>query len=124
MTYRDIYMQALALIGEPADNNSTADYAGRAPALLTAVNAAVYLEVVRHALKSAEMAPKICQNLDEEYPYSEYFSSPTAMMLASYLILDRDSKVGELLTEAAVGLIKNIKKPLTKVESCVEVYPD
>ena len=124
MTYRDIYMQALALIGEPCDNNSTADYAGRAPALLTAINAEVYLEVVRHALKSAELAPKICQSLDDEYPYTEYFSSPTAMMLASYLILDRDSKVGDLLSEAALGIIRNIKKPLTNVGSCVEVYPD
>ncbi len=122
MKCRDIYLSALALIGEPTDNTGTADYAQRAVGLLKIVFAKYApLSDALGETSVKENLPQI-ENLDNDYPLDSKLAGICAEALASMLILDKSPDISEILEKRIKEDIERVSKTVVEIGTTKEVY--
>ncbi len=122
MTYFDIYLTALSMIGEPENTSSTADYQKRAERLFTHINAGLY---PLHRALGGEVidADKFfIETLDTIFMLDERLVLTAALELASLLIIDKMPSVSEMLKERAEEEKQNVAATGAVVGTVKEVY--
>lgn len=122
MNCKSIFEAALALIGEPMNDNSTADYAKRAVKLF-------YLALIKYrSLSTAvcgidhKLYTLFITTLDSNFPLDQSAMEPVIYYLASLLILDQLPELSAELESKAEQSAKAVEKGLAAVGSIVEVY--
>lgn len=122
MTCHDIYIAALALIGEAKDNTGTADYAARAPHLLSVIFSR--FARVSEELSGAQIS-RVSLNissLSQAFPLDERLAALTSEVLASMLIIDEYPEISGMLASRADADLKMIESGIVSVTSTREVY--
>ena len=123
MTCKNIYTAALALIGEPSDNNGTVDYSARSLMLLPIVFA-------RYARLSDQLTGEslsqegtfAISSLEDNIPLDSRLYPVCAQTLASMLILDELPELSELLLSRANADAKAIAHEIVTIAATREVY--
>jgi len=121
MTYNDIYLSALALIGESDDSNTTADYRARAPKLLNAVNQRVRMLSGLFLDKASENIPSV-DTLDDLFCFDYSLSDAAAHLLAAYLVMDMDHELYSELFLIGSRMLDEMRHIRAEITSTVEVY--
>lgn len=116
MTNNDIYVHAVALLGEDENSSGITDYRRRAPKLLSAI-------VSRLSAVSAAIGTDVgdidCE-LDSAFPLDERLADACAYFLASLLILDESLELSKRLDELGERQVKQVCK--ADIGSVREVY--
>lgn len=122
MNCKSIYEAALALIGEPVNDNSTADYQARAVKLF-------FLALIKYrSLSTAvcgidhKLHTLFITNLDSNFPLDQRAMVPVTYYLASLLILDELPELSDMLEKKSEQSAKDVEKEATTVNKIVEVY--
>ncbi len=101
MTGNDIYLSALAKIGECASEERTDDYAERAPYILaSAVSDLAALDRSYRAMRDGEAAEPfsgVYLPLEDDFPLSDRFASVVSDYLASMLTATEDEALSDTL---------------------------
>ncbi len=122
MTYFDIYLTALSMIGESENTSATADYQKRAERLFTHINASLY---PLHRCLGGEIidADKFfIETLDTLFMLDERLVISASLELASLLIIDKMPSVSEMLKERAEEEKQSVAATGAAVASIKEVY--
>ncbi len=103
VTVRDIYRQALAILGEAPDPDGEHEFAERA-SYLAAIFCSNTAEIDRDLRESHGYAPQpafseIYLELEDDFPLCRCFLSSAAYFVASMLILDENESLSDRLYE-------------------------
>ncbi len=103
VTVRNIYDQALALLGESTDPDGEHEFAERAGYLVATVCANI-AAIDRDYRESRRLGPQpefseIYLELDDDFPLSRRFSAPSACFVAAMLILDENESLSDSIYE-------------------------
>lgn len=122
MTCNNIYLAALALIGEAEDTDATADYAARSVHLLRVIFSR--FAQLSEALSGGEASYESLNitSLDAHFPLDERLSSLISEVLASMLVIDELPEISKMLAERAEFDRKQLCAEATGVTSTREVY--
>lgn len=103
MTNREIYLNALTLMGESAESEYVDDYEERAPYLIASFCAqAKSLDKNMRASEglSAQTAfSPVYLSLDGEFPLCDSLAAPAAIYVASMTVIDEDPDLSDELYE-------------------------
>ena len=128
MTYRNIFDQALALLGEDTSGSYSEDYLARAPFLLATViselaeSDALYRASHGESGAVAETATTV--NLNDELCLSDVFAPAVVYYLASMLIFDTDEKKSDTLYDKFCDICVKIESRLPfTAEKTAQRYP-
>lgn len=121
LTNRDIYKNALSLIGELINGNTTEDYEERAEYILPAFFC-VAKDVDKKVRKAEgkETQPSfspVYAALDNNFPFCESFVSAAALYLAAMLVIDEDSELSDSLYDKYCDSIASIAASVSQTES-------
>ena len=121
MTYSDIYISALALIGEAEDTDATADYRIRSEHLL--VHIICKLMPLNIALGGNEQQSFTAfVSLDDEFCLDTRLCTAASLELAALLLLDELPDISELLKKRAEAEESRIAAQAASVTSTRGVY--
>ena len=122
MTYYDIYLSALAFIGEPEDSAGAADYKKRAVLLLPhIVSSLIHI----HQLlgnESPDASKLLTVTHDSEFPLDLRLSTAASLQLASLLIIDELGEMSQTLSKRASEEAERVLSGVTVIGSTREVY--
>ena len=122
MTYYDIYLTALSLIGEAENTSSTADYQKRAERLFVHINAGLYSLHLCLGGDEIDSGKFFIETLDTLFLLDERLVLTAALELASLLIIDKLPSISEMLKARAEAEKKNVADMATSISSTREVY--
>lgn len=122
MTYFDVYLVALSLIGEAENTSATADYQKRAERLFAHINASLYPLHLNIGGADVEANRFFIETLDTQFLLKEALMLPAALELASLLIIDKLPSVSVLLKTRAEDEKKNVAAAGSTTEPIKEVY--
>ena len=122
MTYYDIYLSALAYIGEPEDSTGAADYKNRAALLLPHIVASLAHIHVLLGRKAVGDADACIISLDSLFPLDLRLAGATTLELASLLIIDELPELSQILAQRAKDERLNASAQACSVGSTREVY--
>ena len=113
LTCRDVYTAALALISEPAaDDSRRADFDERAPYLIAAMcdEARAMDAVFRRACDEPvqDSFNPVCLELDAAFPLTERFAAPAATYVAAMLVLDENETLSDRLYDRYCDLMSDL----------------
>ena len=128
MTYRNVFTQALALLGEDTSCNYAADYLARAPFLLATVVSELAESDARYRASHGEdgkvAEPADTVDMNGELCLSGIFTPAVVYYLASMLIFDTDEKKSDALYDKFCDLCAKIESRLPfSVEKTAQRYP-
>ena len=101
ITNRDIYKNALSIIGERVSDNSSDDYEERTEYILPTFYCTA--RSIDRQIRKAEgnTAPSsfntVRISLDDEFPLSDSFVSTAALYLAAMLVIDEDQELSDAI---------------------------
>ncbi len=122
MTYFDVYLVALSMIGEAENTSATADYQKRAERLFAHINTSLYPLHLNLGGAPIEAAKFFIETLDTRFLLHESLMLPAALEIASLLIIDKLPNVSVLLKTRAEEEKKNIASTGSTIGSIKEVY--
>ena len=112
ITNRDIYKNALSLIGERVSTQSASDYEERAEYILPAFfSIARSTDKKLRALegkKEQEPFNSVRAPLDDEFPLLDHFVSAAALYLASILVVDEDQELSDSMYDKYCDSIASV----------------
>ncbi len=127
VTVKDIYDQALAILGEAPDPDGAHEFAERA-SYLTASFCANTADIDRdfrdsHGLGTQPEFSEIYLELDSTFPFCERFATPAAYFVAAMLILDENESLSDSIYEKYCdALARTISEIPYKKERIANVY--
>lgn len=122
MTYFDVYLVALSMIGEAENTSATADYQKRAERLFAHINTSLYPLHLNIGGAAVEANRFFIETLDTQFLLKEALMLPAALELASLLIIDKLPSVSVLLKTRAEDEKKNVAAAGSTTEPIKEVY--
>ena len=123
MTYYDIYLSALAFIGEPEDSTGTADYKKRALLLLPhIVSSLTYVQKLLGNNNAPEISNFFYITLDSDFPLDEQLATVASAKLASLLVIDELPEMSQTLSKRAAEELERIMSSVVVIGSTREVY--
>ena len=125
MQNRDIYISALRLIGEVAENND--DYMERAPYLLAAFcteSAETDIAYRReHSLDPRPRVSSVCIPLDTDFPCADRFATAAASYIAAMLVIDENAELSDRLFDRYCDIMATIQSEIpSRIEKIVDRY--
>ena len=122
MTYYDIYLSALAYIGESEDGDGTDDYKKRAVHLLPHIVCSLALANRLLGNESPEISSLFTLTLESDFPLDLRLAPATSAQLASLLIIDELPEMSQTLAKHAGEETERLLASVTVVGSTREVY--
>ena len=128
MIFNEIYVSALALLGEDPSGVYSDDYAARAPYLIPIL--CYNLSHLDRKCRSDENSgginymPSAPVDMHSDFPLSDMLATPAAYYLASMLVFDSDETRSDTLYERFCEMCDGIESSLPcKLEKTVDKYP-
>ena len=121
LTNRDIYKNALSLIGECINGSKTDDYEERAEYILPA-----FFGVVKNTDKKLRKAEgkedqpsfsPVYTPLDSDFPLSDSFVSTAALYLAAMLVIEENSELSDTLYDKYCDGIASIAASVSSISN-------
>ncbi len=122
MTYYDIYLSALALIGEPEDGAGDVDYKKRAVLLLPHIVSSLCYVNRLLVNESPDTSKLFNVTLDCDFPLDLRLCAVTSAQLASLLVIDELPELSQTLAKYAAAEVEHVLAGVTVVGSTREVY--
>ena len=123
MTCRQIYLEALAILGESVEDDTLVDYASRAPYLMTLVLFRFLFVSDAMSETPADRSKFVGISLDDEFPLDERLSSAAALALACLIITPELPELSDTLNKRAELAAQTAAKEASALVSTKEVYP-
>ena len=124
LTNRDIYKNALSLVGELVTNNTTADYEERAEYILPS-----FFCVAKNIDKNIRKAEgkedqptfsPVYAPLNNEFPFCDSLVSTAALYLASMLVIDEDEDLSDSLYDKYCDNLASVAASVTTPTNVTE----
>lgn len=122
MTYYDIYLSALAFIGEAEDGDGTDDYKKRAVLLLPHIVCSLTLANRLLGNESPESSKLFTLTLESDFPLDLRLMPAASAQLASLLVIDELPEMSQTLAKYAGEETERLLASVTVVGSTREVY--
>lgn len=121
ITNRDIYNNALSLIGETLESNYLEDYEERAPYIIASVASqtkAIDKRIrLAEGLESAASFSPVFLSLDLDFPLCEQLTFPAALYLASLLVIDEDPDLSVNLYDKYCDTVSSLQTAYTGTDT-------
>ena len=133
VTNREIYVNALGILGENVDGSMTEDYEERASYLIPAF-CCVAKDIDKNIRKAEGAEPQpsfspVYMTLDSNFPLSDQLASAAALYLAAMLVIDENSDLSDSIYDKYCDSISSISASInafkfgsSSCESIVEKY--
>ena len=124
LTNRDIYKNALSLIGERVSESNSDDYEERAEYILPAFYCTAKSIDKKLRKEKGEEQPSfsaVHAPLDSEFPLSDCFVSTAALYLAAMLVIDENQELSDSIYDKYCDSIASIAA-YTSCESISQKY--
>ena len=118
---RDVYNNAISLIGESLQSDYIEDYEERAPYLLASVayQTLPLDKKIRKAesLGQPESFSPVFLALDLDFPLCDHLTFPAALYVASLLVIDEDPDLSDTLYEKYCDTVSSLQASFSVAES-------
>ncbi len=122
MTYYDIYLSALALIGEAEDSAGAIDYKKRTVVLLPHIVSSLCYANQLLCNSSPDAKNLFNITLDSDFPLDLRLCTAVSTQLASLLVIDELPEMSQKLAQHAATETKHVLAGVTVIGSTREVY--